>query len=81
MKKSEILWLTDGWTLLQEADAEKHILEVSCFAENGTVTAIRVRHNDGEATKGNATINGKNALPLDLEAFKTLFEKGMILFR
>lgn len=79
MKK--IAWNEDGWTMMQEADAVKHILEVSCFAENGTVTEVRIRHNDGEQTKGMATIDNKNILPMPLDEFKELYKKKKITFR
>ena len=73
---SEIIWKENGWTLLRAADAEKHELGISCFAENGTVTAVNIRHNDGEEQKGTALYKGNNALPLSLAEFKKLYLKG-----
>lgn len=81
MKKKEILWNEEGWTVIQEADAEKHVLEVSCKAENGMVTEVRIRHNDGERTKGKALIADKPALPMSFDDFKTAFTKGKLQFK
>jgi len=74
MKK--ILWKEEGWTTIQEADAKKHILEISCLAEGGNVVEVRIRHNDGEEQKGKVTKNGENVLPVSLSAFKKLYEDG-----
>lgn len=72
----QIFWNENGWTVCQDADAEKHLLEISCRAENGTVVEVRVRHNDGEETKGTVTKNGKTVLPIALAEFKKLYQKG-----
>lgn len=72
----KIEWNENGWTTVQEADAEKHILEVSCRAENGQVVEVRMRHNDGEEKAGIVTLNGENALPMSLKDFKNNFKKG-----
>lgn len=78
MKK--IAWNENGWTALQDADAKKHILEVDCRTENGTVVEIRIRHNDGEEVKGKALCAGLEVLPISLEEFKKLFEAGSLKF-
>lgn len=79
MKK--IAWNENGWTSIQDADASKHILEISCRAENGTVVEIRFRHNDGEEEKGTALFEGKNVLPLPMAEFKEYFKKGKLEFK
>ncbi len=81
MKKNQIIWNEDGWALIQEADPDKHILEVSYRAENGTVVEVRIRHSRGEQEKGSATIDNKNILPMPLGDFKKAFLKGKIDFR
>lgn len=73
MKKTDILWNPNGWTRLQDADAEEHKLELTCRAENGVVVEMRVRHNDGEEKPGVVTIDGEPALPMQLAAFKKAF--------
>ncbi len=78
MKFSQINWINDGWTVIQDADAEKHVLEISCFAKDGQVTEIRKRHNDGEEEKLTKKINDEFALPMSLEAFKKAVEAGKI---
>ncbi len=71
MKKNvEIVWNENGWTIIQDADAEKHIVEVSCFAEGGNVTEIRKRHNDGEEEKLKKAIDANHTLPMSIEDFK-----------
>lgn len=77
MKKKVIAWNEDGWTTIQDADAEKHILEISCFAEGGKVTQIRKRHNDGEEEKITKAV-GNVSLPVAFDEFKTLVEGGKI---
>lgn len=79
--KKDIIWNDNGWTVVQDADAEKHILEISVRSEVGTVVEIRTRHNDGEVTVGSATVDGKNALPMALDEFKKLLKKGEIEIR
>ena len=76
MKKQAIAWKNDGWTTVQDADAQKHILEISCRAEDGKVLEVRIRHNDGEEAKGTVLYNGANALPMSLDEFKKLYENG-----
>lgn len=76
MKKSDIIWKNDGWTTVQEADAEKHVLEICCRAEDGLVVEVRIRHNDGEETNGRVLRDGKNVLPISLREFRELYNKG-----
>ncbi len=76
-----IRWKKDGWTLVQEADAKKHILEIACRTENGMVVEVRTRHNDGEEKKGTVLRDGKNPLPLSCEDFEELFEDDELIIR
>lgn len=78
MKKSDIIWKNDGWTTVQEADSKKHLLEIMCRAENGTVVEIRFRHNDGEETKGKAFLDGKSLLPISIDEFSKLYLGGKL---
>ena len=78
MKNSAVTMKKDGWTTVQEADAKKHILEISCRAENGSVVEVRIRHNDGEETKGAVLCDGKNALPISIEEFCELYNSGKL---
>lgn len=73
--KESINWEENGWTLVQEADAEEHKLEISCRTENGVVVEVRIRHNDGEENKGTCTKNGVNALPMTTKEFEKNFKK------
>ena len=81
MRKPEIDWKSDGWTAMQDADAEKHLLEITCRAEAGVVVEIRIRHNDGENAKGKATLNGENILPMPIREFAELYTKGALEIR
>ncbi len=81
MKKQEISWIPDGWTVIQEADAAKHILEISCFAEKGVVTEVRKRHNDGEEEKLTKRLDETHSLPMALADFKAAVAKKEILFK
>lgn len=76
MEAKEIIWKKDGWTAVRDADAEQHLLGVIARAENGVVVEVRVRHNDGEETKGKVLCNGANALPMDCGKFAELFCNG-----
>lgn len=76
--KKNISWNENGWTVLQDADAERHILEISCLAENGVVTQIRKRHNDGEEIKIIDKLDASHHLPMPLADFKTAFLKKQI---
>ena len=73
MAAKEIIWNENGWTTLQSADAKKHIVEISCFAEDGTVTQIRKRHNDGEEEKITRAIDKDHSLPMPLADLKAAF--------
>ncbi len=73
-----IRWKEDGWTVVQDADAEKHILEISCRSEKGNVVEARIRHNDGEEVKGTVKYDGKDALPMEIKRFKKLFSEGLL---
>lgn len=79
MKKKEIFWNQNGWTTLQDADEKKHILEISCFSDNGNVTEIRMRHNDGEEECFKKKIDDTHSLPMPFETFKAAFLAGEIL--
>ncbi len=68
--KKDIIWNENGWTVVQDADAEKHILEISCYAESGMVTQVIERHHDGEETKLTKTFGNGYTLPMPLEDFK-----------
>ena len=68
----------DGWTCVQEADPEKHILEISCFAKDGMITETRIRHSRGEEVPGRVTLNGENALPLSTADFRKLYNEGAL---
>lgn len=83
MKKKEkpIEWNSDGWTIVQEADAEKHILEISCRAENGVVVEVCRRHGDGEEEKLGKNLDGVHKLPMSLEEFKTAIENKTITLK
>lgn len=78
MKKAIIDWKENGWTVVQEANAAKHIVEISCLAENGSVVEIRKRHNDGEEEVLKKAINAEYSLPMSLDDFKAVFESGKI---
>ncbi|MCQ2455477.1 MAG: hypothetical protein MJ090_05005 [Clostridia bacterium] len=79
MKKSKpIAWNNDGWTTIRDADPEKHIVEISCYAQKGTVTEIRKRHNDGEEEKITKAINAEFTLPMPIEEFKKILDENKI---
>lgn len=70
-------WKENGWTCLQEADAEKHVVEVTCRTEDGMVVEVRTRHNDGNEHHAEITMNGEPvALPMDRKTFEKHFKKG-----
>ena len=77
-KKSKITINENGWTTIQESDPEKHVLEIRCHAENGTVVEVRTRHTRGEEVNGTVTCDGKEVLPISAEEFKSLFEAGKL---
>ncbi|MCQ2441068.1 MAG: hypothetical protein MJ076_04120 [Clostridia bacterium] len=78
MAKFEIVWKEDGWITLQEANPEKHVLEIACRAENGSVVEVRVRHSRGEEVKGDFLYKGESALPMNIDEFKKLYKKGKL---
>ena len=75
---SKIDWNENGWTVIQEADPVKHILEITCLAENGQVIEVRKRHNDGEEEKLTKKLDDAHTLPMSLEDFKTALRKKEI---
>ncbi len=78
---TKVIMNENGWTCLQESDPEKHVLEVSCRAENGVVVEVRFRHNDGEEQFAKVTLNGKDALPMAVEEFAKHFEQKHFEFK
>ncbi len=76
-----ISWNENGWTTIQEADAEKHILEICCLAEDGIVKEVRRRHNDGEEEKLTKVLDGTHELPMPLAEFKKLLRKKEIVLK
>lgn len=76
MKKEEIIWNDNGWTTLCDADAEKHILGITCLVKDGKVIEIRTRHNDGEEKVLKNAIDANYALPMDLDLFKKIYEEN-----
>lgn len=81
MKKKDIIWNNNGWSTLQDADAELHQLEISIRAEEGTVVELIIRHNDGENRPGTASLDGENVLPMPIAKFKELYNKGKLLIK
>lgn len=81
MKKQPIVWKQEGWTSIQNADAQKHLLEITCRAENGIVVEVRIRHNDGENEKGQVLFEGNPALPMGISKFAELYESGKLEIR
>ena len=73
-----IEWRESGWTVIQESDPEKHLLEIACLAEDGKVVEIRKRHNDGEEEKLTKKLDDAHTLPMSLEDFKTALRKKEI---
>ncbi len=65
----------NGWTSIQDADSEKHVVQLSCYAENGMIIEIRKCHNDGEEIKITGAINDKYTLPMTIADFKKVFKK------
>ena len=76
MKKIE--WNENGWTVIQEADPVKHILEITCRVEDGKVVEVRRRHNDGEEEKLTGKLDETHTLPMAFEFFKKAITKGEI---
>lgn len=78
---AKIEWREDGWTTIQEADTSKHIMEIECRAEAGTVVEVRIRHSRGEEEAAKVLYNGKAALPLAIAEFRKLYENGELEIR
>ena len=78
---SKIEWNENGWTIIQEADPVKHILEIACLAEDGTVIEVRKRHNDGEEEKLTKKLDDAHSLPMPLKEFKTALRKKEIALK
>ena len=78
---SNIEWNENGWTVIQEADPAKHILEITCLAEDGKVVEIRKRHNDGEEEKLTKKLDDTHTLPIPLAEFKKALSKKEIKFK
>jgi len=74
----DINWVADGWTTIQDANREKHQVEISCYAENGVVTQIRKRHNDGEEEKLTKQISAKYALPISIEDLQNILKNDEV---
>ena len=81
MKKDYINWNDHGWTTIQDADAEKHIIGISCLTEDGYVTEVRKRHNDGEEEILRKKLDINFSLPMKFEDFKNAIEKGYITLK
>ena len=79
MKKIELN--ANGWTVIQESDPEKHILEITCLTEDGKVVEVRRRHNDGEEEKLKGKLDEDHSLPMAFEDFKKAIVKGEIKFK
>ena len=77
----KIDWNKDGWTLIQEADAERHQLEICCRTEGDNVVEVRIRHAHGDEAKGSCTKDGKNALPMTKKEFEKAFNKLELTIR
>lgn len=80
-KKEKINWNENGVTVVRENDPEKHILGISCVAENGQVTQVITRHSHGEEVKGEVTCDGNKILPISINEFKELYEQGKLEFK
>lgn len=71
-KFKKINWNNDGWTEIQSVNAAKHVVGISCFAENGVVKQVRLRHNDGEEELIEKAVAPGKTLPMPMDEFKTL---------
>jgi hypothetical protein len=76
MKKIE--WNAYGWTVIQESDPEKHVLEIACLTDNGKVVEVRRRHNDGEEEKLTGKLDENYSLPMEFDEFKKAITKGKL---
>ena len=70
MKKYTIYWKDDGWTVIREADAKKHVTEITCLSKDSTIIEIRKRHNDGEEEKLTKAIDANHSLPMSNKEFE-----------
>lgn len=75
---AKIDWNTNGWTTVQEADPDRHVLEISCRCEDGQVVEVRFRHNDGEEQVAKVLCDGENVLPMPCKEFQKMYKKGKI---
>lgn len=79
--KKDIIFLDNGWTSIQDADPDKHELEISCYAVDGIITEIRKRHHDGEYEKLTGKIDDKYSLPMPIKDFVKAIKGKKITFR
>lgn len=77
----KIDWNENGWNVIQEADPVKHILEITCLAEDGKVVEVRKRHNDGEEERLTKKLDDTYTLPMSLGEFKKALSKKQIKFK
>lgn len=73
--------IDNGWTTLQEANPEKHVLEISVRAEDGMVVEVRIRHSHGEEVQSKVMFQGAPALPMAINDFQKNFSKGLLEIR
>ncbi len=76
MKKNDIIWNPDGWTIVEIADSSAHKLEISALAENGVVIEVRRRHSRGEEEILKKKLDADHTLPMALADFKEAVETG-----
>lgn len=69
-KFGKINWNEDGWTEIQAVNEAKHVVGISCYAEKGIVTQVRMRHGDGEEELLTKSVAVGKKLPMPLEDFK-----------
>ena len=79
--KKDIIWNVSGWTRVQDADPEKHVLEISVRAEDAKIVEARIRHNDGEEVNAKLYVAGELKMPMEMAEFKKLFAKKKVEFR
>lgn len=70
MKKHNIFWRDNGWTVIREADSKKHLTEISCLCKDSSIIEIRKRHNDGEEEVLKKAIDSKHSLPMSSAEFE-----------
>ncbi len=81
MKKNDIIWNADGWTIVDIADGAAHRLELSALAEGGVVVEVRRRHSRGEEEVLKKKLDDTHTLPMPLADFKKAIENGEIKFK